>query len=212
MNHEPHELVKLHEGFRFFSYLLLILSLYITCIGYFATLGIIIPEFAPLLEKLQGLQFLSDVYLSKLVCLVFLAITCMGTKSHKDRELAVPVIVRQVVAGLMLYWGSLLVFTSYPLAYMVLSFVGFVLLNIGFDNISKLINVNLMKDRFNIENESFPQEEALRENEYSVNLRSSYLYKGKEHHGWINLVNPFRATMVIGTPGSGKSFSVVFLW
>ncbi|KOH44586.1 YWFCY domain-containing protein [Sunxiuqinia dokdonensis] len=209
MNHEPHELVKLHEGFRFFSYLLLILSLYITGIGYFARLGIVIPEFTPLLEKLQRLQFLSDVYLSKLVCLVFLAITCMGTKAHKDRELAVPVIVRQVVAGLVLYWGSLLVFTSYPLAYLLLSFVGFVLLNIGFDNISKLINVNLMKDRFNIENESFPQEEALRENEYSVNLRSSYLYQGKEHQGWINIVNPFRATMVIGTPGSGKSFSVV---
>ena len=92
---------------------------------------------------------------------------------------------------------------------MGLSFAGFVLLNIGFDNISKLINVNLMKDRFNIENESFPQEETLRENQYSVNLRSTYLYKGKEHPGWINIVNPFRATMVIGTPGSGKSFSVV---
>ncbi|WP_430973774.1 YWFCY domain-containing protein [Sunxiuqinia rutila] len=209
MNHEPHDLVKLHEGFRFFSYLLLILSLYVGSIGYFTRQGLVIPEFSPLLEKLQGLQFLSDVQLSKLVCLVFLAITCIGTKAHKDRELAVPVVVRQVVVGLLVYWGSLLFWDWYPLTYMGLSFVGFVLLNIGFDNISKLINVNLMKDRFNIENESFPQEETLRENEYSVNLRSTYLYKGKEQPGWINIVNPFRATMVIGTPGSGKSFSVV---
>ncbi|WP_299578025.1 YWFCY domain-containing protein [uncultured Sunxiuqinia sp.] len=209
MNHEPHDLVKLHEGFRFFSYLLLILSLYVGSIGYFTRQGLVIPEFSPLLEKLQGLQFLSDVQLSKLVCLVFLAITCIGTKAHKDRELVVPVVVRQVVFGLLVYWGSLLFWDWYPLTYMGLSFAGFVLLNIGFDNISKLINVNLMKDRFNIENESFPQEETLRENEYSVNLRSTYLYKGKEHSGWINIVNPFRATMVIGTPGSGKSFSVV---
>lgn len=209
MNHEPHDLVKLHEGFRFFSYLLLILSLYVGSIGYFTRQGLVIPEFSPLLEKLQGLQFLSDVQLSKLVCLVFLAITCIGTKAHKDRELAVPVVVRQVVFGLLVYWGSLLFWDWYPLTYMGLSFAGFVLLNIGFDNISKLINVNLMKDRFNIENESFPQEETLRENQYSVNLRSTYLYKGKEHPGWINIVNPFRATMVIGTPGSGKSFSVV---
>ncbi|WP_320167823.1 YWFCY domain-containing protein [Mangrovibacterium marinum] len=209
MNHEPHELVKLHEGFRFFCYLLLILSLYVGSIGYFTRQGLVIPEFGSLLEKLQRMQFLSDRYQSKIVCLVFLAITCLGTRAHKDRELAVAVIVRQVLAGLILYWGSLLLLERYTLAYVVLSFSGFVLLNIGFDNISKLINVNLMKDRFNIENESFPQEELVRENEYSVNLETSYKYKRREKDGRINIVNPFRATMVIGTPGSGKSFSVV---
>ncbi|WP_163713466.1 type IV secretory system conjugative DNA transfer family protein [Mangrovibacterium lignilyticum] len=209
MNHEPHELVKLHEGFRFFCYLLLILSLYVGSVGYFTRQGLVILEFGPLVEKLQRMEFLSDRYQSKIVCLVFLAITCMGTRAHKDRELAVAVIVRQVLAGLILYWGSLLLFNRYTSAYVVLSFFGFVLLNIGFDNISKLINVNLMKDRFNIENESFPQEELVRENEYSVNLETSYKYKGREKDGRINIVNPFRATMVIGTPGSGKSFSVV---
>jgi len=209
MNHEPNELVKLHEGFRFFCYLLLILSLYVGSIGYFTRQGLVIPEFGSLLEKLQRMQFLSDRYQSKIVCLLFLAITCLGTRAHKDRELAVAVIVRQVLAGLILYWGSLLLFDHYTSAYVALSFIGFVLLNIGFDNISKLINVNLMKDRFNIENESFPQEELVRENEYSVNLETSYKYKGREKDGRINIVNPFRATMVIGTPGSGKSFSVV---
>jgi len=209
MNHEPHELVKLHEGFRFFCYLLLILSLYMGSIGYFTKQGLVIPEFGPLVEKLQRMQFLSDRYQSKIVCLVFLSITCMGTRAHKDRELAVAVIVRQVLAGLILYWGCLLIYQRYPTAYLAMSFAGFVLLNIGFDNISKLINVNLMKDRFNIENESFPQEELVRENEYSVNLETSYKYKGREKDGRINIVNPFRATMVIGTPGSGKSFSVV---
>jgi len=209
MNHEPNELVKLHEGFRFFCYLLLILSLYVGSIGYFTRQGLVIPEFGPLLEKLQRMHFLSDRYQSKIVCLVFLAITCLGTRAHKDRELAVAVIVRQVLAGMILYWGSLLLFDRYTSAYVALSFIGFVLLNIGFDNISKLINVNLMKDRFNIENESFPQEELVRENEYSVNLGTSYKYKGREMDGRINIVNPFRATMVIGTPGSGKSFSVV---
>jgi len=209
MVNEPHELVKLYEGFRFFSYLLLLLSLYISCLGYFTARGICIPEFAPLLEKMGRLVFLSNIYKSKVVCLVFLAITCIGTKAHKDRELTVSVVVRQVATGLVLYWGSLVVLKSYPAIYMLLTFIGFVLLNIGFDNISKLINVNLMKDRFNVENESFPQEEGLIENEYSVNLPSQYLYKGKERAGWINIVNPFRATMVIGTPGSGKSFSVV---
>ena len=183
--------------------------MYISCLPFFIRHGVWMVQFAPLLEKVSRLGFISNVYNSKAVCLVFLAITCIGTKAHKDRELSVSVIVRQVVAGMILYWGSLVFFKPHPLSYLVLTFVGFVLLNLGFDNISKLINVNLMKDRFNLENESFPQEEILKENEYSVNLSTVYLYKAKEHEGWINVVNPFRATMVIGTPGSGKSFSVV---
>jgi len=141
--------------------------------------------------------------------LVFLVITCVGTKAHKDRELTVSSIVWQVLSGMILYWGSLIFFGSFSSVYLSLTFVGFVLLNIGFDNVSKLININLMKDRFNVENESFPQEETLRENEYSVNLPTRYIYKDRQQDGWINVINPFRASMVIGTPGSGKSFSVV---
>lgn len=209
MEHESHELVKLHEGFRFFSYVLLFTSLYLTQLDYFFLKGMQIPAFHSVIEKMQNLKFLASLYPSKVVCLVFLAITCIGTKAHKDRELLVSTIVGQTIAGLILYWGSLVVFKSFPAVYLGLTFAGFVLLNICFDNISKLINVNLMKDRFNVENESFPQEETLKTNEYSVNLPTIYLYKGNEHQGWINIVNPFRATMVIGTPGSGKSFSVV---
>ena len=155
------------------------------------------------------MDFLAKTTLSKTVCLVFLAITCIGTKAKKDRDLKVSTIVLQIVSGLIIYWGSLFVFDKYPLAYLILTFFGFVLLNVGFDNLSKLINVNLMKDRFNWENESFPQEQKIKENEFSVNLASRYQYKNRTFEGWINVVNPFRGTMVIGTPGSGKSFSVV---
>lgn len=209
MNHEPHELVKLHESFRFLSYLLLFVSIYLSELDFFRSSGLYIPEFSIVFDTLDRLRFLSDHYLSKLVCLVFLIITCIGTKSHKNRELQVGKIVRQVIVGLVLYWGSLILFYPYPAGYSIASFGGFVLLNIGFDNISKLINVNLMKDRFNEENESFPQERELRENKYSINLPTRYIMKGKPCEGWINIVNPFRATMVIGTPGSGKSYSVV---
>lgn len=209
MNHEPHELIKLHEGFRFFSYLLLLMSLYLNRFGFFTGHGIIILEFSPVFLKLGQLRFLSDTYLSKLTCMVFLMITCVGTRAHKDRDLTVFNIVVQVVVGLVLYWGSLLLVDRYDLAYLLSTFFGFVILNIGFDNISKLITVNLMKDLFNEENENFPQEEILKTNPYSVNLSTLYVQKGKEREGWINIVNPFRGSMVIGTPGSGKSYSVV---
>lgn len=74
---------------------------------------------------------------------------------------------------------------------------------------SRLLKHNLMEDVFNNENESFMQETKLMENEYSVNLPTRFYYKKKWQRGWINVVNPFRATIVLGTPGSGKSFAVV---
>jgi hypothetical protein len=209
MIQESREMQKLHEGFRFFSYLLLFLTLYIQQIRFFRLHGIYLPELEPVLEKLMRIGFLSRTIQSKLVCLGVLVITCIGTKAKKDRDLKVSSLMVQVLAGMLLYWGSLLFTSHQPLVYLLCSFFGFVMLNIGFDNISKLINVNLMKDRFNEENESFPQEQTLKTNEFSVNLATLYQYKKKWHEGWINIVNPFRGSMVIGTPGSGKSYSVV---
>lgn len=75
--------------------------------------------------------------------------------------------------------------------------------------ISRLINVNLMEDTFNTENESFMQETRLIENEYSVNLPTRFWYDKKQWDGWINVVNPFRAVLVLGTPGSGKSYAII---
>ena len=69
---------------------------------------------------------------------------------------------------------------------------------------SRLLKTNLLEDVFNVENESFMQETELKENEYSVNLRTRFWFRGKTYDGWINLVNIFRATMVLGTPGSGN--------
>ncbi|SET06312.1 Type IV secretory system Conjugative DNA transfer [Draconibacterium orientale] len=209
MLNESRELQRLHEGFRFFSYLLLFLTLYIDQLVWFREQGLYIPEFSMVLEKILKIEFLSNTLWAKTVCIAFLAITCIGTKAKKDRDLKVSAIVLQVLTGLLMYWGSLLIIVTVPLGYLLLSFFGFVLLNIGFDNISKLINVNLMKDRFNLENESFPQEQGYEENEYSINLETVYQYRNKQHEGWINVINPFRGTIVIGTPGSGKSYSVV---
>ena len=206
---EPRELQRLHEGFRFFSYLLLFITLYIQQIRFFRMHGIYIPELDPVWEKLMQIGFLSRIVPAKLVCLMVLIITCIGTRAKKERELKVATLVVQILAGWILYWGCLLFVQDYAALYLGCSFFGFVFLNIGFDNISKLINVNLMKDRFNVSNESFPQEKMLKENEFSVNLPMLFFFKSRWKTGWINIVNPFRGTIVIGTPGSGKSFSVV---
>ena len=72
-----------------------------------------------------------------------------------------------------------------------------------------MLKNNMMDDRFNDENESFMQETELMDNEYSINLPTRFYFEKKWHKGWINVVNPFRATIVLGTPGSGKSYAVI---
>jgi hypothetical protein len=93
--------------------------------------------------------------------------------------------------------------------YMILSLVGVVLIHIALDNISKFLKDSLLKDRFNFENESFEQCTDLVETKYSVNIPMRFYYKGKFRKGWCNVTNPFRGTWVVGTPGSGKTFSII---
>ena len=93
--------------------------------------------------------------------------------------------------------------------YMIASLIGVILIHISFDNISKFLKEGLLKDRFNLENESFEQCQKLQENKYSVNIPMRYYYKGKFRKGWVNIVNPFRGTWVVDTPGSSKTFSII---
>ena len=93
--------------------------------------------------------------------------------------------------------------------YMLTSIVGVVLVHIALDNISKFLKEGLLKDRFNFENESFVQCEKEIQTPYSVNIPMRYYFKGKFRKGFVNIVNPFRGTWVVGTPGSGKTFSII---
>ena len=210
MSHqEGTQLIRLHEAFRFVSYQLLFVSIYLTCMDYFVARDFYLQGLDFLFERLMALTFLSDRVYSKLTTLLVLLITCMGTKAQKKPKLNVSKIVLQIILGLGFYWASLLLHPHYTLAYILISVLSFVVINVGFDNVSKIINVNLMKDRFNEGNESFVQEEECIENSWSVNIKTQYQVQRKNRAGWINVVNPFRASMVIGTPGSGKSYGVV---
>ena len=101
------------------------------------------------------------------------------------------------------------IFSLNTLLYMAASIIGVVLVHIALDNISMFLKEGLLKDRFNFENESFEQCKDLQTNDYSVNIPMRYYYKGKFRKGWVNIVNPFRGTWVVGTPGSGKTFSII---
>lgn len=142
--------------------------------------------------------------------LLLLALSCFGTKGVKNEKIQWHQIwiILSIGAGLFfLNWW--MVASGLHLIYIITTVAGYVCLLLGGVWMSRMLKNNMMDDRFNEENESFMQETELKENEYSVNLPTKFYYKKKWNKGWINVVNPFRATIVLGTPGSGKSYAVV---
>ena len=152
---------------------------------------------------------------SKLAVLLLLAISCWGTQGVKGEKITWGRIFAALISGAALFflnWWILdlpLPHTAVTTLYVFTLGTGYLCLLMAGLWMSRLYKHNLMKDVFNEENESFMQETRLMENEYSVNLPTRFQYQGKMHDGWINIVNPFRASIVLGTPGSGKSYAVV---
>lgn len=168
-----------------------------------------------LLKIAKTTPFFSTFNFTKILALIFLALSCLGTKGVKTEKINWSMILVCLVTGLLLYFGSfwitkiqLPIDTLMALYTFVLS-IGYILLLMTGVWMSRLLKNNLMNDVFNVENESFMQETRLIKNDSSVNLPTKFYYKKKWNDGWINIVNPYRATMVLGTPGSGKSYAVI---
>lgn len=161
-----------------------------------------------------GGLFHSILY-TKLFSLLLLALSCLGTKGVKAEKMSWNRISTVLVVGFCLFflnWWILLLPISHlgnATLYIFTMTAGYICLLMGGLWMSRLLKHNLMEDVFNNENESFMQETKLMVNEYSVNLPTRFYYKKKWNKGWINVVNPFRASMVLGTPGSGKSYAIV---
>lgn len=158
----------------------------------------------------------ADFHKSKLFALLLLVISLIGAKGRKDEKLSYKTSLAYIISGVLIYFISgLALFMPADLlvkivTYIVLTSVGFLLMLSGGTLLSRIIKNRLnQNDIFNKENETFPQEERLLENEYSINLPAKYYLKNKVRNSWINIINPFRALMVLGTPGSGKSYFVI---
>ena len=142
---------------------------------------------------------------SKVATILVICVTCIGTRNKKHLEFdARKQVFYPLVCGIFITVLSVWLF-----AHRIDSRIGTILIHVALDNISKFLKEGLLKDRFNFENESFEQCQERQDNKYSVNIPMRYYYKGKFRKGWVNIVNPFRGTWVVGTPGSGKTFSII---
>ena len=171
-----------------------------------------------LLARFKVFNSVSGCKVAELICI---CVVCIGTKAQKALKFNVKtMVIYPVLAGLTLvgmcfiFHGmnigmSWFGFPANRILYALCSVVGTMLVHQGLDGIAKYYNYKVGEDRFNFENESFQQSEALVANDYSVNIPMIYYWKQKMHKGWINIINPFRGTIVLGTPGSGKSFGII---
>ena len=207
---------KIMDFMRALSVIFLLINAYWFCYEAFLIWGFTLGIVDKILMNFQRTTSLfSSILWTKLFCLVFLALSCLGTKGVKEESITWPKIWAVLAVGFVLFflnwWLLALPIGKVGAAslYIFTLSVGYICLLMAGVWMSRLLKNNLMDDVFNLENESFMQETRLLENEYSVNLPTRFYYKKRWHKGWINIVNPFRASMVLGTPGSGKSFAIV---
>ena len=207
---------KVMDFMRGISVIFLLINCYWFCYEAFQTWGFTLGILDKILMNFQRTPGLfSSILWTKLFCVVFLALSCLGTKGVKEEKITWPKIWTVLFSGFVFFflnwWLLVLPIGKIGAAtfYIFTLSVGYVCLLMGGVWVSRLLKNNLMDDVFNTENESFMQETRLMENEYSVNLPTRFYYKKKWNNGWINVVNPFRASMVLGTPGSGKSYAIV---
>jgi hypothetical protein len=207
-------LAKIMAFMRAVSIILVLMHLYWFCYSFFLERGWTLEVINKILGNFHHTSGLfAYTSYTKLFALVLLALSCLGTKGVKNDKITWPKIYTALGIGFALFFlntpllklsaaiGAFLYILTVSLGYIALMMAGLWM--------SRLLKNNLMDDVFNNENESFQQETKLLYNEFSVNLPTRFYYEGKWNHGWINVVNPFRATIVLGTPGSGKSYAVV---
>ena len=209
-------LAKVMEFMRAISILFVVINIYWFC--YYAlkewNIGIAVVD-KILLNFNRTAGLFDNILYTKLFTVVFLALSCLGTKGVKEEKVTWPKIYVFLTVGFILFfmnWWMLdlpLIPTATSGLYILTTATGYLFLLVGGLWMSRLLKNNLMDDVFNTENESFMQETRLLQNEYSINLPTKFWYRKKQWRGWINVVNPFRASIVLGTPGSGKSYAVV---
>lgn len=208
-------LKKIMDMTRMVAVVVLLLHFYAVCYQAFAAWGWTHPMGNRLISTILKMGLLDSFHKPKLISLGFLSLSLLGTKGRKGEAFNYKLVVAYLGIGLALYFFSFLTLywkappTTVALAYMGTATTGFFLFMTGGSLLARIIKKKLNPEVFNTVNETFPQEERLIENKYSLNFRAKYNLKSKIRPSWVNLPNPFRGLLVMGLSGSGKTAYIV---
>lgn len=199
---------KIIDFTRLLSIAILIIHFYLSCYSAFRQLHLTHKIVDHILLPVSRMLIFKTMLSAKLSALLLLVVSLIGSKGKRDEKIRVRTIVTYCLSGLLIYFVSNYL-AALPWLYIGASSFGYLLFMSGGSLLFRMLKLKLGQDIFNKENETFPQEERLLENEYSINLPAKYQLKGKERDSWINIINPFRGTLVGGSPGAGKSYFVI---
>lgn len=224
MREDRKDQAKINEITLWASILFLLAHFFLEWHGLFKSLGWSNPFVDNLIRKLlAGFGLLASPWPLKLLAAGAIVAFGISSRGVKSKTLKAQTVAIDLAVGAILFLGSTfwvpdstqwLVITAGmmggSLIYLTLTFVGLLYLLKGSQAINRLMNSQIGQDPFNVENETFPQEERLLTNEYSVNIPTEFTYKRRLRRGWINIVNPFRGLLIVGSAGSGKTFSLIY--
>jgi len=201
---------KIVDFTRLLSIFILAIHFYLCCYTAFKNWGWTAEITDRLSANISKTGLFRGILIPKLSALLLLVVSLVAVKGRKDEKIQRNSIIAYLLTGLMLYFISALCFYVYAslaivaMLYIGITATGYLLILTGGGLLSRLIKNGLSKDVFNLENETFPQEERLLENEYSINLPARYRLKNKIRDSWINIINPFRGILV--------ETKLVYLW
>jgi hypothetical protein len=207
---------NLRDLFRIISIALLIIHFYGYCYTVFQYLHLVSRITDSLARNFFRISFIRDYFHVKLIALVAISLSAIGIKAEENKRPNYKSGIIYLVVGSVLYFFSrILLQMDYEIlrlsyAYIFVTILGYLLAYHGIAVFAKLISAQFSaREIFNTQNETFPQEERLMVNEYSVNLSAEYTFRGSKRKSWINITNPFRGTLILGNPGSGKTFFII---
>ena len=206
---------KIIDFTRMASIIILAFHFYFTCHAILEAWGLTIDFVDRVFTSLVRTGLFDSIHISKGISLCLLFVSLIGVKGKKSDKASVSVSATLVVLGLAMFLLGQHVFKATlstekaVIAYFLVTVSGYILILTGGTRLSRYVKLGLRTDIFNKENETFPQEERYLKNEYSINLPARYTLRGRSRKSWINIINPFRSLLVIGTPGAGKSYFVI---
>jgi len=207
---------KIIDMTRLISIVILALHFYFSCYQAFEHWNLTSGLSDRLVNNIYKTGLFDSFNKSKLIAAGFLLISLVGAKGRKEETIKYKTGFTYIISGVIIYFFSYLFMlvkikiTSVAVLYVGVTSLGYLLMLTGGTLLSRIIKSNFNnKDIFNKENETFPQQEKLLKNDYSINLPGEYYLKNKKRSSWINIINPFRSLLVLGSPGSGKSYFVI---
>ncbi|MBS4064066.1 MAG: YWFCY domain-containing protein [Chitinophagaceae bacterium] len=206
---------KIVDLSRLISVALLCLHCYYYCYGAFLTWGITLKFTDNLLLNIQRTGMFSSPLSSKTGALIFLGISLLGAEGKKEPGKDIRKTVILFIGGLILFYSSTWVLSVYgsvitrAIFYFIFCIGAYLIILASGTQISRYVHLQFSTDVFNSDNETFPQEERLLQNEYSFSFNARYQLKGKTRPSYINIINPFRGLLVTGSPGAGKSWFII---